>query len=624
MIKELIIKKVVTGFLNRVTQQLIQVGVSLQSTEQDMCESLSSHMEFIINWANKISFAELQKGKLTRDSYIPLELTVMPMRKRENIQEELPKTKIINLVNDVDCHLVVLGQPGAGKTTSMKNLCLQLLSGDQVSEKYNFPLLIRLREISHINDFSINKKILEIANLKIENLSEEDDYKERVTAAQFLEEMRPILILEGFDEISSNDVKEELLNQLDVLTKSVSKCKIIVTSRTADFIYNFDNVQNYEISPLSDSQISAFTEKWLGDDYEKFLSELKETPFYDTAVKPLTIANLCAIYERIGRIPDKPKTVYKRVVGLLLNEWDEERRVKRNSKYLEFESDRKEEFLSRFSYELTTSTKDNYFSTKTIGVIYNKICHDFGLDKNELKEVINEIESHSGLFLQVGYDCFEFSHKSIQEYLAADYLVKLPNLRADFEYLSSIPNELAIAITISSNSSMYFCELMKSFLQEFLMNRDVSGFNLERKKALVNSKLKAQKKTLVDLKLRKTNFMMKFVNRLILEKPDFNSSDEICLALLSLYTIYYENCVLSDSEGQLDMFSIDSLLSQFIEFSKAVIKRNQEPSINLQYKIAEQAFTTDEIYILKLVSADEDLPQSLYCPKDMIQIFAFG
>lgn len=622
MFLEVLSKVALSEFLKSATRYLSSSGIKLLGTEKDINESLCSHMEFIVNWSKQISFAELRKGKPTDENYIPLELTVMPLRKREDVNEVLPKVRLIELLND-DNHLVILGQPGAGKTTSMKNLCLQMLTCNDIGSRYSFPILIRLREINSGSKFDINKRILEITNLKVE-IAEGDDegeYKIRVAAAKILNELKPLLILEGFDEISSSKVKNDFLNQLDLLTKSVSDCKIIITSRTADFVYNFDNVRSYEISPLDDQQITMFAKKWLEENDQNFLKELKSTPFYDTAVKPLTIATLCAIYERTRRIPDKPKSVYRRVVGLLLNEWDEERRIIRNSKFQEFESDRKEEFLSRFSYELTTSTRESYFSFNDIEAIYELISQDFGLESKDIKNVINEIESHSGLFLQVSHDSFEFSHKSLQEFLAADYLVKLPSIKSDFNYLSTIPNELAIAVTLSSDSSEYFCSLVNIFFKELLTDKDIRPLVKQLKKENLVPRHMVQDKAVAGLTIRKTNFIMKFVNRLLLEKPDFNSSDRVCLSLLCLYSMYYENCVLSNSEGQLDMFAIDGLLSQFVEFTKIIIKRNKKAVVKSHYQIAKKAFTTDEIYELELISNDKTLPKTLYCPREIVVIF---
>jgi hypothetical protein len=40
---------------------------------------------------------------------------------------------------------------------------------------------------------------------------------------------------------------------------------------------------------------------------------------------------------------------------------------------------------------------------------YGKIYDNFGLPRADAAKVANELESHTGLFVQSGYDTFEFS-----------------------------------------------------------------------------------------------------------------------------------------------------------------------------------------------------------------------
>jgi hypothetical protein len=82
---------------------------------------------------------------------------------------------------------------------------------------------------------------------------------------------------------------------------------------------------------------------------------------------------------------------------------------------------------------------------------------------------VNEIESHSGILVQSGFDRFEFSHKSLQEYLTGKYIFSLSNI-PDPEILKSLPNELAIAISLSGSPNTYFNYFLQkrnAFKREF-------------------------------------------------------------------------------------------------------------------------------------------------------------
>lgn len=223
--------------------------------------------------------------------------------------------------------------------------------------------------------------------------------------AEALDKLEPVIFLDGFDEIAHKTHRQVVLQEIQELGGSLKSACVILTSRTGDFNYAIEGFAPLEIKALNDSQIRDFAQKWLsnGRDYDNFLNQLRKSPYLDTAIRPLTLAHLCAIYERIGRIPEKPKTIYRKIVSLLIEEWDEQRSVMRGSKYAAFESDRKFEFLANLAYILTVTIRRTVFDEQHLVSSYKRINENFSLPSNEARKVINEIESHTGLFIEQGY-----------------------------------------------------------------------------------------------------------------------------------------------------------------------------------------------------------------------------
>jgi hypothetical protein len=312
-----------------------------------------------------------------------------------------------------------------------------------------------------------------------------------------------LIILDGYDEISEQKARVQFISNLRAITNSLTNSKFILTSRSADYDVHIDNTSEYEICPLNESQIELFIKKWIANEAHSTLlnTQLKTTPYWDTTMRPLTLAHLCALYERNNSIPDKPKSVYKKIIQLLLEDWTNQGSVKRKSRYGKFEVDRKMDFLSRFAFELSVDYRRSSFDQVILEQIYNTICNDFSLPVGESSLVVKEIESHNGLILQTGANIFEFAHKSLLEYLVADYLVKLPVLFNKAKLLLAIPNELAILISISSSPSLMFYELI----------------------------LKVLKHECLD-----SAFLKPFLSRLFLEKPDFDSSPLYALTVIFL------------------------------------------------------------------------------------------
>ena len=270
---------------------------------------------------------------------------------------------------------------------------------------------------------------------------------------------------------------------------------------------------------------------------------------------------------------------------LLLEEWNQQRNVKRVSKYAKFEADRQFDFLSSLAYHLTISYKTNKFTNSDLQTVYNKIFQDFDLLKNEMIIVINELESHNGLILQCGFEDFQFAHKSIQEYLTADYIVKLPSIPNNRNIIQRLPNEIAIAIAISSKPSDYFNEF-------------------------INEKL-------IPMKLN-NQFIKPFINRLLLEKVDFNKNSYVAVSALNLYSAYLR----SIDHQQLLLFYSDDLIVEFEKLIEGIFSRNDKQKFFSNYKISNTLSSSsgDEIYILGLkTEISIKLPPKLYCRESFVK-----
>ena len=152
-----------------------------------------------------------------------------------------------------------------------------------------------------------------------------------------LENLRPLILLDGLDEVSHKLRRDSIVKGIRRLAMQLENARMILTARTGEFTYHIEKMTAYEIAPLSKQQISMFAIGWLGaGEATGFLSQVEHSPFADTAIKPLTLAHLCAIFERVHRIPEKPKSVYKKIVSLLLEDWDQQRSVQRVSSYLNY------------------------------------------------------------------------------------------------------------------------------------------------------------------------------------------------------------------------------------------------------------------------------------------------
>jgi len=533
----------------------IELKFELQSSELNIIEQIVFNVKKASNWCNNVSFKDSPKSKPLSQIYVDLDYYVSPKYlKIEDFEDQ--KLPFNNLLENIDNNTVILGGPGAGKTTLMKFLCFRVLNEDLYKNKFSCPFVIRFREIripKFINNpeayslYAILKDELGIVinTEDIFNISQralDQNYNQIVKRViiNFIEESRLLIILDGYDEIANPKVKKLIKRDLEELSLSLDNSKFIITSRTGDFDIDISNSETYEVCPLSIEQIELFTKKWLPDKNEAsdLFNQIISSPFSDTIIRPLTLAHLCAIYERYKKIPSKPKSVYSKVVQLLLEEWDTQRGIERISNYASFEIDRKIEFLSKLSYVLTTRFHVTSFEKIDLESAYKAICLDFNLPVSQMKKVINEIESHNGLFIQTGVEAYEFAHKSIQEFLAAKYIVRLPEIPSNFDLLKNIPNELAIAIAISSDPNMYLGILLLQKIKK---------------------------------KSYSINFFKIMLSRLIIEKPDYNDKPILLAAIFEIN--YFFNAV--NGVIKFDKVDVENL-NQLIEIilQESVLKKS--------------------------------------------------
>lgn len=582
MIVETLIKESVSLIFAIVSNKIKNTNLKISSKSEEISISLLNHIQSVKNWSNEITFKDLKSSKQTTQIFIPLNLYVYPRRIRFDLEEDIKVIPLLEIFKKDKNHLAILGQPGAGKTTSMKYICQSIFFDDKFyPDLFQYPILIKLRELNQPikgNDVAgvLYEYLFNLFGLKIESKDKEELNSSQlirikeILVLEIIEKLKVMLIIDGFDELVYKKHREIVRTEIGQIANFLETSRLVITSRVADYNYAHENISVYEICPLNSLQISDFACKWLGlQNSEKFLREVEKSPYNDTSIRPLTIAHLCAIYERIGKIPDKPKTVYRKIVNLLIEEWDEQRGVKRDSNYAMFETDRKFEFLSNLAYQLTTKRGKSIFAKTDLLNIYNDIYEDFDLDKNDALIVVNDIESHTGLFVQSGYDYYEFAHKSIQEYLTAEYIVKLPNVITNKRLIERIPNELAITVTISSNPSAYFVELVNIVFQQMNLSLD---------------------------------FLQKFINRLLLEKPDFYKNSQVGIASLVLYSNLINQS--KEFEKQLKLFNSDFLVKEFEDFIDSIFKRNSREVILSIYQKKQSFDTIDNTTVSMLVKRE--------------------
>ncbi|MBY0586828.1 NACHT domain-containing protein [bacterium] len=439
------------------------------STSTDISDGcnrkLQSHLTEVVSWSQTIHFFGMPNPRDTPNTTVPLIMSTLP-RKFSSSQSELATLSEGDLLQ-TSGHAVLLGDPGAGKTTTMKRLALRLLTSDSDhdSDTWECPICLRLRRIN--TSIPLHCALADIFGIsfgidpsKSQDALERQSNEIRVAITDILNNGRFVVLLDGLDEVhpqAFNDICAQIVE----LGYCLTQCKIIVSCRSGAYQKHLDGYSTAELKPLSSDQIRAVTLHWLGteDLADEFSQQAELSRASDLLDRPLYLAQLLVVFQNSGYLPQQPTYLARRIILLMLEGWDAKRSLHRPSMYANFDAEGKLEFLSCLAFELLLDAKTE-FDTFTLQEAYKRIHGKFGLPERETEQVVRELEAHTGLIVESVYDLWSFSHLSIQEYLSANYIVRAPFDTTTRAMSNTYPEVLAVAIALSSDPTEWFIKLV--------------------------------------------------------------------------------------------------------------------------------------------------------------------
>jgi hypothetical protein len=503
---------------------------------------LKQYISLMLEWSEKDNVIRSLNSKNNTDYYVTQSF------KRLEIQD--PNENL--LLKDVLTHkknYIFKGGPGTGKSTFLKHLINTSYEDSNFIKRHAyFPFLLKCRDFSRHRFIPVfpthlsqqdNKKnpgrqlsqerekyLIENTFVLISILSElgfyirfPNKFKNEQTYISWTKELEALFfdtaesnnmlfLVDGYDEISDTLTQRVLVDILNTLTLKAPSANFILTTREVTTIGILPKTDCYEIKFFGPDQIKSFLLSWFSHEPESgqlLLSKLIDCTYYDTLCRPLILGFICILFEKNNNdIPLKPSDIYYEIVELLVVKWERDNRLVRSSNYLNFTKEKKIRFLSEFAYVLTKEKQVKDFTRSQLKEYLKGLLNRYNISHDDLEPLVEEIETHTGLFLKIGNNKYTFSHFSLQEFLAAYFIFNIGSTHKSLPSLMTIPEIISICVALSVNPNFYFSDLYFNFLAKFT--------NESHAQILI------------------------FLERLMIESPEFYEDEIMGIAFLSLYS----------------------------------------------------------------------------------------
>lgn len=349
-------------------------------------------------------------------NYISLKVHSFVHYKQKDADEEIrsEKSDVLEVMKE-HRHLVILGGPGAGKTTLMQWLLLKYAYGqmkEELGEKL-IPVFIALRSLE--SGQSVDDLLVEV--LKQHHFKKGDSFIRKQ-----MEKGKCLLIFDGMDEIIDDTTRKKFIDDIcSIYGNLYGKSRIIITSRTEGYPNDPfpGSFREREILDLDMEQVRNFIHGILKpeDKPEGLIQQIEKSEGLKKFVtNPLMLSLLTFVYqESYQKLPNDRVKVYNKCMQLMLQDRDASKGIYeyRNK----FDADDKELLLRKLAFYYAERNKWWFTEEELLENWKENLPPN--LKESNLKKLLQEICKANGILKHLSGKSISFLHRTFQEYYAA-------------------------------------------------------------------------------------------------------------------------------------------------------------------------------------------------------------
>ncbi len=356
--------------------------------------------------------------------------------------------------------LVVLGDPGCGKTTLVRYLARvyaqDLADGNTriseilgTGESERLPIVLQARQFSVFlrsrpDDGTEGHAVLLeflVRSLANERILVRGDFFD-----VWLTQGRAVLFVDGLDEILDPELRHRVSRAIEAFVRVYPSCRYLVTSRIVGYTGSArlgESFATMTVGELSIEDMRSFLTNWqrlvavgqmgAGESAKGYAAEQTRQlmdviegneHIRDLAINPLMLTVIAMVHRDRVKLPDRRAELYAEAVDVLLGSWDEAKGVQEILVLQDRPFDTADKRLmlqaiALYMHEREIKEIDTPDLLELLQILFGKILGGTRDSVQAAKRFIEFIRERTGLLVDRGRGVYGFSHLTFQEYLAA-------------------------------------------------------------------------------------------------------------------------------------------------------------------------------------------------------------
>jgi GTPase SAR1 family protein len=372
---------------------------------------------------------------------------------------DTPSRPVLEVISEPETRrIVVLGDPGAGKSTLAAYLTLALATPGFVSAGGHplapladyLPVLLELR--TYAPDMASRDFLDELAE---PNKPGHPGLPRRMLKHYLEEDGRVLVVFDGLDEVFDQESREKIKWKIRNFARAHPRARVIVTSRRTDYeperhILDQGKFAHYTLQDLDSKQVSAFIQNFYRATNPhhpakasglatRLLSAVTSSPaIAELAGNPLLLTTL-ALLGRGEELPRNRRTALKHMVEVLVARWSAEKHLEKyrqlgpgdieKGRYLRATD--KEALLRMVARHIQEGRPDgggldgNYLSSKKLIKVFTEFFQQAAGEaeleaKKDAETLVDQLRERDYILAKFGDETFGFVHRALLDYFAAD------------------------------------------------------------------------------------------------------------------------------------------------------------------------------------------------------------